>query len=988
MVFALAVMAVQAAMLGRHVNISLREANIPVEQTPQYFSKWVNVNSKTTFTLVKDETDEQGYRHQRYVQQYGGITVDASCLIVHSKNGKITSVNGFVMETGAAPAKQMPKRVRAQGEQDVVLVETPHGFVYAAKSIDPKRQEIVYTDVETGQVVKRQSMTFHFDGQKKAKGTSYYYGEREMDVTQLTDGRYIMADSVRKIYTFDAANTPDILPDKYKNASMADPEGGVFYYPDSANCKKYFDEMIQVAQTKRSSFKMQELARLDFDLSVAGKEKMGYDFYYLNIKTGDLSLRILTGVLDFPKTVYPDKEKTIFFDVYNKMRLNDTDTTYVELSDGKKVLDVLKIAPSADGGDANVRVTGEKGYLTVDATLKAIGNYAVDVHWGMQHVYDFYKNVLGRNSYDNCGSSIINVVNPRHVGDADNVLVNMEEPNAYATHFSMPRMVYGRGSLAHQSDEQVELSTMGHEFTHLMTWKTADLDTSGEPGSLNEGFSDIFGAAIVNKVLNADGKLSLDYVYAIGQDCESKQKGGCMRLMKNPWVKENPKALEGKYWIDPLDQENDYGGIHINCNVLTFWFYLLSEGFQPGRDALDDTVVDPEFVASANSTGWKGIGIDKSIKIVYCMLTHYLYKNADFRAAMNLSKDAAKELGYDENSEEYKTMMKCWRAVTPAGWIEAVSLTGALDFSFTAKTLKAFQDNSSKLVDYTGQDVNSGVIELTGTFTLYSADLLRSLTTTVPKYLPAVCTVLTLSGDSRNYDFSDGLKDFIGKVLANPATPFGYTQSYTMTDTVNCGGNAVVKTVIPTLQIFKTDPLVINEAATTFIDDGKTTVAADDTIKIRIQMNSGYPIKVAPNDVTGETVYFNLYSVGPDGKETHLSENSFEEGFNFNKAYQASSSTYYVEWFNYVYPRAKESDDDPAVTLAAGTYHLKVSSTWAALSNATFTITVSSSTGIHSVGLSGESDVDVWYDLSGRRLSGKPAAKGLYICNGRKISIR
>ena len=31
---------------------------------------------------------------------------------------------------------------------------------------------------------------------------------------------------------------------------------------------------------------------------------------------------------------------------------------------------------------------------------------------------------------------------------------------------------------------------------------------------------------------------------------------------------------------------------------------------------------------------------------------------------------------------------------------------------------------------------------------------------------------------------------------------------------------------------------------------------------------------------------------------------------------------------------------------------------------------------------------DGWYDLSGRRLTGKPAKKGIYIRNGKKIAIK
>ena len=34
------------------------------------------------------------------------------------------------------------------------------------------------------------------------------------------------------------------------------------------------------------------------------------------------------------------------------------------------------------------------------------------------------------------------------------------------------------------------------------------------------------------------------------------------------------------------------------------------------------------------------------------------------------------------------------------------------------------------------------------------------------------------------------------------------------------------------------------------------------------------------------------------------------------------------------------------------------------------------------------SDSDTWYSLDGRRLSGKPTKKGLYIHNGKKVTIK
>jgi len=35
-----------------------------------------------------------------------------------------------------------------------------------------------------------------------------------------------------------------------------------------------------------------------------------------------------------------------------------------------------------------------------------------------------------------------------------------------------------------------------------------------------------------------------------------------------------------------------------------------------------------------------------------------------------------------------------------------------------------------------------------------------------------------------------------------------------------------------------------------------------------------------------------------------------------------------------------------------------------------------------------ENDADTWYSLDGRKLSGKPSVKGVYVNNGRKVIIK
>ncbi|MBR6091910.1 MAG: hypothetical protein IKQ09_03750 [Bacteroidales bacterium] len=35
-----------------------------------------------------------------------------------------------------------------------------------------------------------------------------------------------------------------------------------------------------------------------------------------------------------------------------------------------------------------------------------------------------------------------------------------------------------------------------------------------------------------------------------------------------------------------------------------------------------------------------------------------------------------------------------------------------------------------------------------------------------------------------------------------------------------------------------------------------------------------------------------------------------------------------------------------------------------------------------------ENEVDVWYDLNGRKLDGKPIQRGIYVNNGKKLMIK
>jgi Zn-dependent metalloprotease len=85
------------------------------------------------------------------------------------------------------------------------------------------------------------------------------------------------------------------------------------------------------------------------------------------------------------------------------------------------------------------------------------------------------------------GSKIKNYIN------VNNSLGNGLPNNAYASPNYF--MVFGLGDGTNYSP-LVSLDVTGHEFSHMVIRKTANLIYQNESGALNESFADIFGTAI------------------------------------------------------------------------------------------------------------------------------------------------------------------------------------------------------------------------------------------------------------------------------------------------------------------------------------------------------------------------------------------------------------------------------------------------------------------------------------------------------------
>lgn len=276
----------------------------------------------------------------------------------------------------------------------------------------------------------------------------------------------------------------------------------------------------------------------------------------------------------------------------------------------------------------------------------------VEVHWAMANAHDYYINRHGRNSYDGNGSIIRNYYNINFASAGQSV--NGVNAAALDTQ-GIVAMVYGNGTYQGQSgyfNPFVGIDVAGHEYSHLMVSRTANLAYQGESGALNESFADMFGAAI-------EFYSNISPNWTIGEGLPNPALGFTfLRSMSNPnsgpaaLGSQQPDTYQGTYWkstLPPYNTTNDNGGVHTNSGVGNYWFYLLSMGGSGTNDI-------------GNAFSVTGITIQKAEKIAYRTLTNYLTANSQFIDAYNASKQAVTDL-YGASGNEQLQNVKAWYAV-------------------------------------------------------------------------------------------------------------------------------------------------------------------------------------------------------------------------------------------------------------------------------------------------------------------------------------
>ncbi|MBQ0933335.1 M4 family metallopeptidase [Ideonella alba] len=261
----------------------------------------------------------------------------------------------------------------------------------------------------------------------------------------------------------------------------------------------------------------------------------------------------------------------------------------------------------------------------------------VDAQYGTAVTWDYYKNVHGRNGIANNG-----------VGAYNRVHYSRKYNNAFWSD-SCFCMTYGDGD-GTTFNPFDSLDVAGHEMTHGVTSRTANLTYSGESGGLNEATSDIFGTLVEFYANNASDAGD----YLIGEKLYKAGGGKALRYMHSP----NSDGASADCWYSTLGSLD----VHYSSGVANHFFYLLAEGSAPASGPASPTCVAGNTKKATGNASLSGIGRDKAGAIWYRALTVYMTSSTNYAGARTASLNAATDL-YGAGSAEWNAVAAAWSAV-------------------------------------------------------------------------------------------------------------------------------------------------------------------------------------------------------------------------------------------------------------------------------------------------------------------------------------
>jgi Zn-dependent metalloprotease len=274
----------------------------------------------------------------------------------------------------------------------------------------------------------------------------------------------------------------------------------------------------------------------------------------------------------------------------------------------------------------------------------------VDAHVYAGWYYDYLYKRFGRHGLDGRDLRMAILTHPVRLSDittASPDVVGLYYLNAFYCHTCGPNargaILFGEGAPRGFVGANIEvkpfsaaLDVVAHELTHGVTANSAGLNSSLEAGSLNEGFSDIFGMSTAFFHLTA-GSGPLQASYLEGKDL-TVPSGVFLPYLRNPAQTDNPQHYSRR-GIE----------VHFNSTILSHAFYLAVEG---GTNRTSGLAV--QGVGAGNR--------DQIEKAFFRTLTVMLPSSANFGITRVATIQAARDL-YGTGGTVERAITQAWDAV-------------------------------------------------------------------------------------------------------------------------------------------------------------------------------------------------------------------------------------------------------------------------------------------------------------------------------------
>ncbi len=265
---------------------------------------------------------------------------------------------------------------------------------------------------------------------------------------------------------------------------------------------------------------------------------------------------------------------------------------------------------------------------------------AVDAHYGAAKTWDYYLSRFNRNGIGDDG-----------VGAPSFVHYGSNYENAFWDDGCFC-MAYGDGGPTFRP--LVSLDVAGHEMSHGVMSRTADLIYQGESGGLNEANSDIHGTMVEFFANNSNDKGD----YYIGEKV-TKVNPRFLRRMDNPRL-DAPLHTGGLHGYNCWTPTMGADDVHFSSGPANHWFYLLAEG--SGSKRIGGRAHNSP---TCNGSTITGIGKVPASRIWYRAVTVYMTSTTDYKDARDATIRAARDL-FGANSTQCQGVVGAWNAVRVA----------------------------------------------------------------------------------------------------------------------------------------------------------------------------------------------------------------------------------------------------------------------------------------------------------------------------------